>query len=95
MDAEEFVREHANKASSGRIAEVMADLTPESMQQAMAALAGGPNPVTGNSVKPAGQEGDDHLFDVTYTGDGGASVSIRDRVRQVDGKWKITQISKL
>jgi hypothetical protein len=95
MNAEEFMRDHANKASSGRIAEVMGDLTPESVQQAMAALAGGPNPATGNSVTPAGQEGDDHLFDVTYTGEGGASVSIRDRVRQVDGKWKITQISKL
>jgi hypothetical protein len=93
--AEDFIRAHAEKACSGRIPEVMADLTPEAMQQAMVALAGGPNPPTGNTVTAAGQDGDDLMFDVTYTGDDGKSASIRDYVRQVDGTWKIVRIEKI
>ena len=82
------------KASSGRIAEIMGDLTPEAMSQVMAVMAGGPNPPTGNSVAPAGSSGEDHMFDVTYTGDDGKSITVRDTVRQVDGTWKIVKMDK-
>ena len=94
MNAEEFIRDHAMKASSGRVGEVLGDLTPEAMTQVMALMAGGPNPATGNSVAAAGTSGDDHMFDVTYTGDDGKSVTVRDFVRQVDGTWKIVKMEK-
>ena len=70
MDAKEFMQLHADNAVAGKIAEVMKDLTPESMAQVGPLMAGGPNPMEANSVVPRGQEGDDFIFDVTYTGGG-------------------------
>ena len=40
-----------------------------------------------------GQDGDDHVFDVTYTG-GDKSVSMREWVRNVDGTFKIIKLEK-
>ena len=53
---------------AGKMAEVMKDFTPESMQQAVSLMAGGPNPLEGNDVVSRGQDGEDYVFDVTYTG---------------------------
>jgi len=94
MTAEEFMREHAAKACSGRIAEVMGDLTPEALGQVGALMAGGPNPPKENTVVPVSQNGADYVFDVTYTGDGGATASMRETVRQIDGTWKIVNLVK-
>jgi hypothetical protein len=92
MTAEEFMRGHADKASSGRIAEILGDLTPEAMAQVGPLMAGGPNPAKAYTVVPVSQSGDDHIFDVTYTGDGDAKASMRETVRQVDGIWKIVKL---
>ena len=40
-----------------------------------------------------GQDGDDHVFDVTYTG-GDKSVSMREWVRNVGGTFKIVKLEK-
>lgn len=92
MTAEEFMRDHADKASSGRIPEILSDLTPAAMAQLGPLMAGGPNPPKAYQVEPAGQTGDDHVFDVTYTGDDDKRVSMRETVRQIDGAWKITKL---
>ena len=93
MNAEEFMKGHADKASTGRVAEIMGDLTPESLAQVGAILAGAPQPFTANTVVPVRASGDDHIFDVTYTADGG-TVSMRETVKQIDGTWKIVHIVK-
>ena len=93
MTAEEFMKEHAEKACTGRIAEILGDLTPEAMGQLGPLMAGGPNPPKENSVVPVSQAGDDYVFDVTYTGDG-AKASMRETVRQIDGTWKIVALAK-
>jgi hypothetical protein len=93
MTAEEFMQEHANKACTGRIAEIMGDLTPEAMGQVGALMAAGPNPPQSNTVVPVSQNGDDYVFDVTYSGDG-KSASMRETVRQIDGTWKIVSLVK-
>lgn len=92
--AREFMQGHADKAAAGKIAEIMGDLTPESMAQIGPLMAGAPNPATGNSVVPVSDNGDEHVFDVTYTGAGGASVSMRETVKQIDGKWRIVKLEK-
>ncbi len=94
MDAEEFMRGHAEKASTGRIPEILGDLTPEAMQQLMPLMAGGPNPPTGYTVTPVTGGDSDDVFDVTYTGDGGTSVTMRETVRQVDGVWRIVKLER-
>ncbi|HEY8172091.1 MAG TPA: hypothetical protein VIH21_03310 [Dehalococcoidia bacterium] len=93
MDAQEFLQGHADKAVAGKIAEIMGDLTPEAMASLPSVMAGAPNPAKSNSVKSVGQNGDDHVFDVTYSGDSG-SISVRDTVRQIDGTWKIVKLEK-
>jgi hypothetical protein len=85
---------HADNATAGKIPEAMKDLTPDALQQVMPLMAGGPNPIKSNSVVPQGQDGEDFIFDVTYSGDDGKSVSMREWVRQIDGTWKIAKLAK-
>ncbi len=92
MTAEEFMRDHADKASSGRVPEIITDLTPEALAQVGPLMAGGPNPPKAYEVQPVRQSGEDYVFDVTYTGDGDARVSMRETVRQIDGVWKIIKL---
>jgi hypothetical protein len=94
MDAKDFMQGHADKACAGKIAELMADLTPEAMGQVGPLMAGAPNPVKTNTVVPVSQTGDAHTFDVTYAGETGATVSMRETVRQIDGTWKIVKVEK-
>jgi hypothetical protein len=93
MNAEEFLRAHADNATSGKIAEVMKDLTPESLAQVGSLMAAGPNPIESSKVEPRGQEGDDFIFDVTYSGQG-KSTTMREWIRQIDGTWKIARLEK-
>jgi len=94
MDAEAFIRGHAEKASSGRVTEILADLTPEAMQQIMAMAAEMPNPATGYSMVTVSNGDGQAVFDVTYTGEGGKTFTIRDHVSQIDGAWRIVKIEK-
>jgi hypothetical protein len=93
MDAREFMQGHADKAVEGRIPEIMGDLTPEAMAALPALMAGGPNPAKSNNVAAVGTEGDDHIFDVTYSNDT-ATVTMREWVRNIDGTWKIVKLAK-
>ncbi len=93
MDSKELMQTHADNAVAGKMAEVMKDLTPESLAQAGPLWAGGPNPLEANNVVSRGQDGDDYVFDVTYTG-GGKSVSMREWIRNVDGTFKIVKLEK-
>ncbi len=45
-------------------------------------------------MEPAGQDGADFYFDVTYFGGDGKSISMRETVRQIDGVWKIAALVK-
>jgi hypothetical protein len=93
MNAEEFMKLHADNAVAGKIPEVMKDLTPEALAQVGALMAGAPQPFTGNSVKSVSENGGDAIFDVTYTAAAG-QVDWRETVRQIDGTWKIVDIVK-
>jgi hypothetical protein len=93
MNAEEFMRDHADKACAGRIPEIMGDLTPEAMQQIMPLVPEMPNPAQGNTVVSVAANDGDHVFDVTYTGDG-KQLTMRETVREVDGKWRIVKLER-
>jgi hypothetical protein len=93
MNAIEFMQLHADNATAGKIPDVMKDLTPEALSQVMGLMAGGPNPITSNKVVAVSQNGEDHIFDVTYFGGDGKSVSMRETVRQIDGTWKIASLA--
>ena len=93
MNAEEFMKAHADNAVAGKIPEVMKDLTPEVLAKLGPLMAGAPQPFKSNSVTPAGENGGDAIFDVTYAADAG-TVDWRETVRQIDGTWKIIDIVK-
>jgi len=93
MNAQEFMQAHADNACAGKIPEVMKDLTPEALGQLPALMAGAPNPMKTNKVVPVSESGGDFIFDVTYFGDDGKSVSMRETIRQVDGTWKIAALN--
>jgi hypothetical protein len=93
MNAQEFMQLHADNACAGKIAEAMKDLTPEAMGQIGSLMAGAPNPIKTNKVVAVSQSGDDHIFDVTYFGEDGKSVSMRETIRQIDGTWKIAGLA--
>jgi hypothetical protein len=94
MNAQEFMQAHADNACAGKIAEVMKDLTPEALAQLGPLMAGAPNPFKSNKVLPVSESGGDFLFDVTYFGDDGKSVSMRETIRQIGGTWKIAALAK-
>ena len=93
MNAQEFMQAHADNACAGKIAEVMKDLTPEAMGQLGPLMAGAPNPIKTNKVVSVSENGGDHIFDVTYFGEDGKSVSMRETIRQIDGTWKIAGLA--
>lgn len=93
MNAEEFMKLHADNAVAGTIPEVMKDLTPEALAQVGALMAGAPQPFTGHSVKTVSDDGTDAVMDVTYTAAAG-QVDWRETLRQTDGTWKIVGIVK-
>ena len=92
MKAKEFMQGHADKACEGRIAEILADLTPEALAQLGPLMAGAPNPLRTNSVVAVSTAGGEHVFDVTYAGDGGATVSMRETVLEINGVLKIVNL---
>lgn len=94
MTAEEFMKRHADMACEGKIAEIMGDLTPDALAQVGALMAGAPQPLRSNTVARVPSSGGDEVFDVTYTGDGGATVSMRETVGQVNGEWKIIKLER-
>ena len=94
MNAEEFMRLHADNAVAGKMQEVLKDLTPESMAQVGPLMAGVAQPLKRNEVKVLGEQGDAHMFDVTYWGSDDKPVSMRETIKQVDGTWKIVNLTK-
>ncbi len=93
MTAQEFMQAHADNACAGKIQQVIGDLTPAAMAQLGPLMAGAPNPMKENKVVAVSDNGSDFLFDVTYTGDAGKSVTMRETLRQVDGTWKIVNLA--
>jgi hypothetical protein len=94
MDANEFMKLHADNAVAGKMPEVLKDLTPESMGQVGALMAGAAQPFTANKIEAKGQDGDKHFFTVTYTDSAGKDFSMYETVTQVDGTWKIVALEK-
>jgi hypothetical protein len=94
MDAQEFMQLHADNAVAGKMPEVLKDLTPESMGQVGALMAGAAQPFKANKVEAKGQDADAFYFNVTYTDSNGKDFSMHEKVRQVDGTWKIVELTK-
>lgn len=90
--ADQFVKD----LTAMNIAGLMMTFTPNGMTRAMAmqaqmAAGGVQQPATSTETTLMGQEGDDHLVDITLNNAAG-SVVIGTKWRDVAGAWKVEDI---
>ena len=91
--AEEAARAHAQAVVAGYIGATVLGMTPDALAKAM--LLGNTTWIYfGSDVAPAGCDGEDCLFDITYQTDQGP-FTLRDRFRRIEGEWKVVDIERL
>lgn len=91
ITVDEAVRRNCDALITGNIAQIFTDMTPQAMaklgQQAGAGM-GGPMPkLTGYEIAAHEQEGEEHLYDVRFSGD--VRFGVKARWREIDGAWKL------
>ena len=91
--AEEAARTHAQAVVAGDIGTTVLGMTPDGLAKAMQ-LGNTTWTYFGSDVTPAGSDGEDCLFDITYQTDQGP-FTLRDRFRRIDGEWKVVDIERL
>lgn len=91
---EDAVRRNCEALIAGNFAQIFADLTPQAMaklSQSMAASGqqmGGPMPrLSGYEILSRVQEGDEHIYDVRFTGE--ISFGVKGRWKEIDNLWKL------
>ena len=105
--AREAAERNAQAVMSGNLAQLMADISPEALNQMMQMasqaqadgslgglnLASMPN-VTGYELTEAGKDGEDEVFHVTFHSTAG-SATLMTKWRQMMGQWKIVGIGRV
>ena len=94
VTAEEAAHAHARAAVAGDLTKLMTDLTPEALAKAMAQASGGLQGVNDYELKLHAQEGDEYVFDITYKASA-ASMTLRDRFREVNGQWRVVDLERV
>lgn len=92
QDVEEAVRAHARAIVAGDIGAAIRSMTPEGLAGAMEVGNTTWN-IASYELEPGGRDGDDHLFAIRYETDLG-QMRLRYRVREVDGRWKVTHVEQ-
>lgn len=87
ISAEETARRHGQAVVDGNMAQVMADLTPEAMAK-LGGIAGSLQGVTAYEIAKHEQDGEDHVFDITYSAAAGP-LTVRSRWREMGEDWKV------
>lgn len=96
-NAREAAERNAKAVMTGNLAQVMADVTPEALQQLMGlGSSGGLTPqsmpsITGYALEERPDGGDGELIHVRFDSEAG-SATIATRWKEVMGQWKITEV---
>jgi hypothetical protein len=79
---------------AGNYAQILMDLTPQAMTKLSQSLTqggvqmGGPLPkLTAYEIVSRAQEGDEHFYDVRFSGD--VRLGVRARWKAIDNSWKL------
>lgn len=95
--AREAAERNAQAVMSGNLAQLMADITPDALQQMMTMGAqGGLSPATmpsisGYDIVEAGANGDAEVFQVTFRSDAG-TATVAMHWKLIMGQWKVTGV---
>ena len=97
-DARAAAERNAEAVMTGNLAQVMADVTPEALQQLMGLGAGGgltpqsmPS-ITGYAIEEQADDAEGDLFHVRFDSEAG-SATLAARWKEVMGQWKITEVA--
>ena len=92
ISLEDAVRRNCEALIAGNIAQIFADLTPQAMaklsQSAGGQMTGGMPKLTGYEIVSRGQEGDDQVYDVRFTGD--VNFGVKAHWQEINNWWKLT-----
>ena len=89
---DEAAHAHARAVVANDIGATVRSMTPDGLAKAMEVE----NATWGYEsyeLAYAGQDGEDHLFDITYHTDLGP-LHLRDRFRLIDGSWKVVDVER-
>ena len=94
ITVEDAVVRNCEALIAGNFAQIFADMTPQAMaklSQSMAASGqqlGGPMPkLSGYAIVGRSTEGDEHVYDVRFSGD--VAFGVRGRWKEIDSLWKL------
>ena len=87
---EDAVHAHARAIVAGDIGAAVRSMTPEGLADAMEVGNTTWN-IASYDLTADGRDGEDHLFAIRYETDLG-QMQLRYRVREVDGRWKVTHV---
>ena len=96
--AREAAERNAEAVMTGNLSQVMADVTPQALQQLMGlGSSGGLTPqsmpsITGYAVEDQPDDADGELFHVRFDSPAG-SATLAARWEEVMGQWKITEVA--
>lgn len=91
MNARETANRHGDFVVAGNMRSAMADFTPEALQKFQARGVFPPRGANTYEVVNERQEGDRHIYEITYRKDQ-ESVTLRSTWGQVGDEWKIVDI---
>ena len=90
--AEDAAHAHARALIAGDFGAALRGMTPEALAKAME-VGNTTWTVTSYDLTPQGRDGDDFLFGIDYQTDLGP-LSLRYRVRDIGGEWKVADIDR-
>ena len=88
--AEAAAHAHAQAIVKGDYGAMIGAMTPDALGQAMEIGSNTLN-CRGYELRPQGPDGEAFVFDVTYQTDR-QTIHVRERFRQIDGEWKLSDI---
>lgn len=93
QSVEEAAHAHALAVVANDIGATVRSMTPDGFAKAME-VENTTWEYKSYELADAGQDGQDHLFDITYYTDLGA-MRLRDRFRLIDDQWKVVDVERL
>jgi hypothetical protein len=94
-EVQEAVEGYCKAMMSMDIGTLMGAMTPEALGKAMALQGQGAQPggsLAGYEIEAKGEEGGEHVYNITLKASDGQSANVMTRWKEIDGAWKVADI---